>query len=85
MRKLPGDASAAERARWLAEVADALARAQVLAWQLGADGALPDALELYAQIELAAAEVRSLRLVRPQPRGGQDYPEWGKDLPWASG
>ena len=84
VRNLPSEASAAERARWLAELATALSAAQAAAWHLGAAGTHPEAMELYSQIELALAEVRSLRLGRPARRDEHD-PEWSKDLPWASG
>jgi hypothetical protein len=53
---------ALERARWLAELAEAIAQAQRLAWQLGvAEGDLEEARELYARLEVVRAEVELLR------------------------
>lgn len=68
------DLSSAERARWLAALAQAIEDAQRVAWQLGvAQGNNDEAKQLYAQLEAAREEVESLRL------GG-----WGRhevDLP----
>ena len=53
---------ASERARWLAELALAIARAQKLAWRLGvAEGDNEEARELYARLEAVRTEVESLR------------------------
>ena len=77
------DATATERARWLAELAIAVEQAQKLAWRLGvSEGDDPDAQSLYAQLEMVRGEVESLR------RGGwagehQELdPFWMKLLPW---
>jgi hypothetical protein len=85
VRRLPREASAAERARWLAELAAVLAEAQVVAWGLGTAGGHAEAMELYSEIELAIAEVQSLRLGGRLERPGEVDPEWRKNLPWASG
>ena len=54
---------ALERARWLAELAEAIAQAQKLAWRLGvAEGDLGEARELYARLEAVRAEVELLRM-----------------------
>ena len=51
-----------ERARWLAELTEAIAEAQRLAWRLGVlEGDSEDARELYARLEGLASEVQSLR------------------------
>lgn len=54
--------SAATRARWLAELANAIESAQRLAWQLGtATRPSPEARELYGRLEAARVEVESMR------------------------
>lgn len=54
--------SAAERARWLAELAQAIEEAQRIALRLGrARGTSGEARELHAQLETARAEVEALR------------------------
>ncbi len=54
--------AAAKRARWLLELAQAIDEAQWVAWQLGAGtGHNSEALELYARLETARAEVEALR------------------------
>lgn len=56
------DMSSAERARWLGELAAAIEDAQRVAQRLGTvQGTSSEARELYAQLELARAEVESLR------------------------
>lgn len=59
----PRDSAAAlERARWLAELADAIGQAQRLAWSLGvAEGDSEEARELYARLEAVRGEVDALR------------------------
>jgi hypothetical protein len=54
--------SAAARARWLSELAQAIDEAQWLAWRIGVvEGRNPEALELYVRLEIARAEVEALR------------------------
>jgi len=71
-----------ERARWLAELAQALEQAQDLISEVGKvrerRGA---ALDLSARIEAACAEVRSLRL-RMSETPDKSHPDWSKNLPW---
>ncbi|MGE5564380.1 MAG: hypothetical protein ACM3ZV_13895 [Bacillota bacterium] len=82
MIKVPNHESAASRARWLAELAQALDEARHVAKELGADEGRIEAVELYARIEAARLEVEMMRL-RRSAGGGQDYgPEWTKDIPW---
>jgi hypothetical protein len=53
---------AAERARWLAELAWAIDEAQQLAWRIGViEGGSTEALELYVRLEAARIEVEGLR------------------------
>ena len=65
MCSVPIEVSPAERARWLAELAEALDDAQRLFQKLDL-GIIPrsDAFELYMRIEAARLEVHSLRLSR---------------------
>ena len=56
------DPGSAERARWLAELAEAIEDAKRVAWRLGfGEGNDSEARELYAQLEAARAEVEALR------------------------
>jgi hypothetical protein len=74
--------SAAHRARWLAELADALDEARTLVRQLGVEEARIDAIDIAARIEAVSNEVQRMRLMRSSS-GGQDFdPEWTKDIPW---
>jgi hypothetical protein len=53
---------ALERARWLAELAQAVAQAQKVVWSLGVvDGDNEEARELYARLEAVLSEVNALR------------------------
>ena len=82
MVELPSTDSAAARARWLAELTQALDEARHLVKELGADEGRIEAVELYARIEAVRLEVEMMRL-RRSAGGGQDFgPEWTKDLPW---
>ncbi|HVL78904.1 MAG TPA: hypothetical protein VM346_06405 [Sphingomicrobium sp.] len=78
-----GEMAATERARWLADLAAAIEQAQKLAWRLGVtEGNDPDALELYARLELARDEVDALRRGRWAREQGALDPIWMKFLPW---
>jgi hypothetical protein len=56
------EAVALERARWLAELAQAIAQAQKLVWTLGViEGDSEEARELYARLELVRGDVEALR------------------------
>jgi hypothetical protein len=62
LHRAPDQAVALERARWLAELAQAIAQAQKLAWSLGVvDGDDEEARELYARLEAVRGEVDALR------------------------
>ena len=83
MSQVPTEVSAAERARWLAELADAIEQAQRLVWNLGmAHGRSGEALDLYARLEAARAEVQALRLSRTSERRESFDPNWSEMLPW---
>ena len=71
---VPGEASAVERARWLAELSDALdgAARVLVALELSAEQ-LNAARDLYLRIEAARIEVQALRLSRSlRPREDND-------------
>jgi len=77
------DETAAARARWLAELADALLRAQELTWQFGASVAKSsDAMDLYARLEALRGEVRSLQLRAVPTRDAENDPNWMIKSPW---
>lgn len=79
---MSSEESAANRARWLAELADALDGARHLVKQLGADEGRLAAVKLYARIEAVRIEVHMMRLKRSYG-GGQEFdPKWSEDLPW---
>lgn len=79
---MPGVDSGARRARWLAELAEALDDAHLLVAQLAIEKNGYDPTALSARIEAARLEVHSLRLKRSSG-GRQDFdPEWSKDIPW---
>lgn len=79
---MPNADSGAQRARWLAELAETLEEARRVVKELASEEIRLDAIELAAQIESARFEVQALRLKR-SIGGGQDFgPEWSKDIPW---
>ena len=62
---MPIEVSAAERARWLAELADALEQAERLVWSLDDLARTnPEMIELYGSLDAARAEVQALRVKR---------------------
>lgn len=83
MFSVPTEVPAADRARWLAEVADALEQAHRLLFELDLENdATADALDLYVRIEAARLEVQSLRLSRTvAPRNPAD-PNWTNSPAW---
>lgn len=79
---VPNGASAALRARWLAELADALGDAGEVVQQLASGEHRSIAIELSARIDAARSEVETL-LLRRSRGGGQDFgPEWTNGVPW---
>lgn len=84
MRRDRSDESAAARARWLAELAEALLQAQDISWRFGqAVGQSPQAMDIYTRIEAVRGEVRSLQL-RPVPeRDVENDPKWMHKSPWS--
>lgn len=81
MHRAPDQAVALERARWLAELAQAIAQAQRLAWTLGViEGDSEEARELYGRLEQVRAEVESLRFGEWTETRQEVDAEWLKDL-----
>ena len=79
---MPIEDSAAERARWLAELAHALDEAHLLMKRLGAAEGKIDAVELYARIDALRLEVEMMRLRRSAGCGENYDPKWTKSIPW---
>jgi hypothetical protein len=80
----PNEIVAAQRARWLAELAAALGEARRLVKEFGAAEGRLDAIELYTQIESLRLEVELLqRQIRSDP-----FDEFGPNrtkTPWQHG
>ena len=78
--RVPSGDSAAYRARWLAELSDALDDAGEL---LAEFGEMPrDTAQIRSRVEAARREVLALRL-RTSGGGGDDFgPEWTDNMPW---
>lgn len=74
--RVPMEVTGSERARWLAELAEALAEAQILLWRMGeADLRMIDALDLSARLDDARALVHSLQVSRAHDRRSDSFPE----------
>ncbi len=68
---------ALEQARWLSELAQAVAQAQKVAWSLGViDGDDEEARELYARLEAVRTEIDSLRFGRWVDVRREIDPKW---------
>lgn len=80
--RLANDNSAAERARWLAELAEALDDARHVVKKLGAAHGEVGAVELYARIEAVRLEVQAIRLRRSCAGDWEFGPEWTDNIPW---
>lgn len=83
MCSVPTETSAAERARWLAELSEALNEAHRVVEQLDwRDEQRPAAQDLYLRIQAARFEVQSLRLSRSLNPSSRFAPKWRDDAPW---
>jgi hypothetical protein len=75
--------TAAERARWLAELSQALDDAQTLLWRLDPERLRDvDALDLSARLEAARAHIRSIRLQPIDQVADKPRLEWTCPHPW---
>jgi hypothetical protein len=84
--RVPIDVSAAERARWLAELSEALEQAEQLVWSLSdRPGLAPELRELYGRLDAARAEVQSLRFKRATASRANNRPFWIELAPWSPG
>lgn len=78
-------AEAANRARWLAELAVAIDEAQRVAWELGVvQPQSTEAKELYGQLECLRSEVESLRRDGWATRREEIEPPWINLASWGS-
>ena len=83
MDRVSAELANASRARWLAELSDALEQAHDLMWKLGiGDGGGPAAMELYLRVEAARREVQALRLGRRYQVLDDIDPNWREASPW---
>ena len=82
MVRLPNEGAGAARARWLAEIAQALEEARHVIKQLGADGGRIEILDLYERIDALALDVESMRRMRSSPGREHLRPEWTQNVPW---
>ena len=75
--------TAAERARWLAELSQALEEAQKLASDLGLQHMhIPKAAELCARLAAARAQVKGLRLSRAEDAAEHQGSKWTNHPIW---
>lgn len=86
MTRVPIDVTATERARWLAELSEALEQTERLIWSLSdRPGASPEFRELYGRVDAARAEVQSLRFKRSAGPRPNIQPFWTEFAPWSPG
>ena len=82
MVRVPTDVTAARRARWLADLSDALESARKLLRDLIPADATDEALDLSARLDAALAETRSLQSGRKKDRQPKFHPQWSNLVPW---
>jgi hypothetical protein len=83
VNELPKDLSAVDRARWLAQLSEALDAADQLAFQLGPSRIQSgDAAELFMRLTAARAQLKALRLRRPDDPSGDSDPNWSNPPLW---
>ena len=74
--------TAAFRAQWLAQLADAIESAQSLAWQLGSkEGTSAEARRLYGRLEEVRLELDAIRGILGSATGAIE-PDWLQRLAW---
>jgi len=82
----PPAVSPADRARWLAELSEALDQALVLVTSYALTAEVQtEAFELDLRIEAARLEIHSLRLSRSLNPRGNSNPEWTELPHWKKG
>jgi hypothetical protein len=79
---VPNEGAAVARARWLAEVAEALEEARQVMKQLGVMAGGIEIVELYDRIDALALDVDFMRRKRASQAGEHFHPEWSKNIPW---
>lgn len=76
MDQYPVQTLLCQRARWLAELAQAVEEAQSLVWRLGLEGTSAQTMELYGRLEIVRGEIAALRL-RSERIALRDFePDW---------
>jgi hypothetical protein len=81
VNELPKDLTAVVRARWLAELSQALDAADQVAFKIGLSSVLnSDAAELIIRLAAARVQLQSLRLSRPEDTD----PQWSNPPLWPS-
>ena len=83
MFSVPTEVPAAERARWLAELSEALNQAQLCLLRMDLRGDYKEAYRLFLSIEAARFEVQSLLLSRSLRTGEGNDPIRTESSPWA--
>ena len=83
MNRISTEVTTVERARWLAELAQALDEAQeVVKSFASAGGSYAETLDVSARLEAARAEVQSLRRSRMGNTLEEFDPKWIQHIPW---
>lgn len=83
MRWVPGGRAEAERARWLAELSDALDEVQLLLQRMGVSATdSPVGAELSLRIEGARFSIETLRRERRDEWSEVSRPKRSQKLPW---
>jgi hypothetical protein len=83
MCSVPTKVPAADRARWLSELADALDQAHRVLFELDLDeDSVPCARDLHVRVEAARLQVQMLMLSRSIARSKETGPDWTNLLPW---
>jgi hypothetical protein len=82
MVQVPGEGPAEQRARWLAELSEALDDARRVVKQLGAAEGQLEAVELYTRIEAIRLEIEAIRLGRRYAFREEFDPKWIESPPW---
>lgn len=83
MNRSVGRFAAAERGRWLAELAHAITEAQRVARSLGVSrGNCAEAEAIYASLEMVGIEVENLRRGGWGVQATEFDPQWTSLFPW---